>query len=97
MVSGQSSFANSTDSAATASSKAKAIPRSRSKSSINLDACNSPDFNSVVLEKELTDLDIDDQVFCPQHKMQVCSMLEQELAFKAVILDHYRALSGMSH
>lgn len=62
MASRQSSFANSIDSAASTSSKAKAIPRSRSKSSINLDACNSPDFNTVVLEKELTDLDIDDQV-----------------------------------
>ena len=43
-------------------SKAKAIPRNRSRGSINLDTCSSPDFNSVALEKELTDVtDSDNQ------------------------------------
>lgn len=61
----QSSFANSSASERPDSgiaSRAQKIPRNHSRSSINFDACNSPDFNSVVLEKELSALDLEDQV-----------------------------------
>jgi hypothetical protein len=58
---GKSSFANSAGGGS--ASRSKEIPRrTSSKGSINFDACNSPDFNSVALGKELADLDIEDQV-----------------------------------
>lgn len=61
---GKSSFANSP--AGGGSTRSKEIPRrSSSKNSINFDSCNSPDYNSVALEKELADLDIEDQVRAP--------------------------------
>ena len=60
---GKSSFANAQQGGGPPT-RSKDIPRrSSSKNSITFDSCNSPDFNSVALEKELSELDIDDQVF----------------------------------
>ncbi|RZK46487.1 MAG: hypothetical protein EOO94_02655, partial [Pedobacter sp.] len=60
MVSRQSSFTNSVKSEfASDGSQARSIPRNRSRGSINFEVCNSPDYDSVALEKELSDLDFD--------------------------------------
>lgn len=57
------SLNNAQSTANTSGTQAKSIPHSSSRNSINFDTCNSPDFNSVALEKELTDItDSDNQV-----------------------------------
>ena len=81
MVSRQSSFTNSVKSEfASDGSQARSIPRNRSRGSINFEVCNSPDYDSVALEKELSDLDFDGQVLPLRHTFQRVERLGEKYA-----------------
>ena len=93
----QSSFANSLDSQGSggnpAGSKARNIPRSSSRNSINFDTCNSPDFNSVALEKELSDLDLEDQV----HIKATCTNVQHSSITSQSIVSVFAQITMQFH